>query len=249
MVSSSRTRAAVIAGSLLIAAPSAAQTPDAPASPPPPAGAPAQPPAPPPVVPRPMSQQPMNLQQAGRSAPPQRAPRRGAPTWNKGKRGRAPSPLDGSPIASAPSFIRLDDGVTRVELEVSSRVDVAENKARGRVVYRLRGAQVGERTNQLPLLTGFFSTPVDRMQLVQQGPDVDLVIDLRETSEPIQRLVETPRGIVLQVDFPKSVGFDKRNEKQGPPETTSRDRARRRNATQTLGGSGSNGAPPEDDGN
>jgi hypothetical protein len=234
----------VIAASLLIAAPAAAQTPDAP--PPPPPGAPAQPPAPPPVKARPMSMQPMSMQSAGPGAP-QRGPRRGAPAWNKGKRGRVATPMDGSPIASAPSFIRLDDGATRVELEVSSRVDVAENKARGRVVYRLRGAQVGERTNQLPLLTGFFSTPVDRMQLVQQGPDVDLVIDLREASDPTQRVVETPRGIVLQVDFPRSVSFEKH--KEAVPDTTSRERARRRNSTQTLGGSGSNGQPPDEDSN
>jgi hypothetical protein len=247
MASSSRTRAAVIAGSLLIAAPSAAQTPAAPAAAPP--AAPAQPPAPPPPPPRPMSQQPMNLQSAGRAAPPQRAPRRGAPAWNKGKRGRVAAAFDGLPLASAPSFLRLDDGVTRVELEVSARVDVAENKAQGRIVYRLRGAQVGERTNQLPLPTGFFSTPVDRMQLIQQGPDVDLVIDLREASEPVQRVVETPRGIVLQVDFPKSVGFDRRHDQPPAPDTTSRERARRRSSTQTLGGSGSNGQPPEDDGN
>ena len=240
MASSSRTRVAVIACSLFFAAPTAAQTPDAPAPPAAPGAT-----APPAVNARPMSQQPMSLQSAGPPAAA-RAQRRGAPAWNKGKRARTVSPTNGSPIATAPSFLRLDDGVTRVELEVSSRVDIAENKAQGRIVYRLKGAQVGERTNQLPLLTGFFSTPVDRMQLVQQGPDVDLVIDLREVSEPTQHVVETPRGIVLQVDFPRSTGFEKRHDPQ-TPDTTSRERARRRTSTQTLGGRGSNGLPSEQD--
>lgn len=242
MASSSRTRAVVISSSLLMAAPAFAQ-PTVPT-------APTAPPAPP-VTARPMSMQPGSQQQAGTPAAP-RAQKRGAPAWNKGKRARVERSVprgDGSPIATAPSFLRLDDGVTRVELEVSSRVDVAENKARGRVVYRLRGAQVGERTNQLPLLTGFFSTPVDRMQLVQQGTDVDLVIDLREASEPTLRVVETPRGIVLQVDFPRSTGFEKRSEQTQGSDPTSRERARRRTSAQTLGGSGSNGLPPDEESN
>ena len=167
--------------------------------------------------------------------PPPRAGRRIPRAWHKGKPDRAETPLNGSPLAGAPSFVRLDDGATRIVLEVSSRVDVTENRAQGRVVYRLKGAQVGERTNQLPLLTGFFSTPVERMQLVQQGPDVDLIIDLREASEPVQRVVETPRGIVLQIDLPRSMSFEKHGEQA--PDTTSRDRAHKRNATQTIHGS------------
>ena len=257
MASSSRTRAAVLASGLLMAAPAAAQTPDAPAPAAPqaapapaPAGAdaPAQPPAPPPVKARPMSMQPMSMQQsASGPAPAPRRAGRGVPrAWKRGQRGAPELVLNGSPLATAPSFNRLEDGATRIALEVSSRVEVAENKAQGRIVYRLKGAQVGERTNQLPLLTGFFTTPVERMQLVQQGPDVDLVIDLREASEPVQRIVETPRGIVLQIDFPRSVSFEKKGA-EPVADTTSRDRAKRRNATQTIRGAAEK-SPSEDDG-
>jgi hypothetical protein len=66
-----------------------------------------------------------------------------------------------------------------------------------------------QRTNELPLITAYFNTPVERVQMVQEGPDVDVVISLRETTEVTSRVIETPRGIVLWVDFPKSASFDR----------------------------------------
>ena len=114
------------------------------------------------------------------------------------------APPAGTPIASAPEFSRFEDGTSRIWVEVSRKVDVTESKPQGRLVYRLRGTAVVQRTNQLPLLTGFFSTPVERAQLVANGPDVDLVIDLREPSASAYHVIETPRGMVLRVDFPKA---------------------------------------------
>src|SRR5207247_1207599 len=70
-------------------------------------------------------------------------------------------------------------------------------------VYRLKGASAPTRTNRLPLLTGFFATPVDRVELIEQGDGVDLAIDLREALDPHYEVIETPRGMVLQVDFPR----------------------------------------------
>ncbi len=119
----------------------------------------------------------------------------------RGRAVKAPS-FDG-PIASSPSFRMLEGGVTRIFIEVSRKVEVSENKAKGRVVYRLKGAHAPTRTNRLPLLTGFFVTPVDRVELVEQGDGIDLVIDLREALEPRYEVIESPRGIVLQVDFPR----------------------------------------------
>ncbi|APR81068.1 Hypothetical protein A7982_06415 [Minicystis rosea] len=141
--------------------------------------------------------------------------------------------MAGAAIVGAPTFHRLDDGSTRISVEVDRKTDVAESRAQGRLVYRIRAAFVAERVNRLPLVTGYFATPVDRAQLTQDGPDVDLVIDLREGTTPAHRVVETPRGIVLQVDFPRVASADKAFE---APKDSSRERARRRSSTQTLGG-------------
>ena len=128
------------------------------------------------------------------------------------KKGQIAPIAEGTPVAWFPGFLRLQNGGTRVFLEVSKRVDVSETRTDGRIVFRLKGAAAPDRTNRLPLLTGWIATPVDRVQLVEAGSDTDLVIELREKVEFVQRIVETPRGIVLQVDFPPSVRAAKERE-------------------------------------
>jgi hypothetical protein len=237
MASSPRARAAVIATGILLAAPSA-QAQD---TPPPPKVEAGKADPPPPPKPRPLSAQPpQKLTEPPPPPPPVEARPRGKrpppaaaapkPRWRKGKQLPA---LEGLPVANAPAFFRLDDGSTRVSVECEAKVDISEHHAQGRLVYRLKGARVMQRTNQLPLLTGWFATPVERAQLVQNGPDVDLVIELREATTPVFRAVETPRGIVLQADFPKTVAAAERAANR--PESTSHDRAVRRSTTQTLG--------------
>jgi hypothetical protein len=146
----------------------------------------------------------------------------------------------GTPIASFPGFARLDDGKSRIFVEVSNKVEVVEKHGPARLVYRLRGVAVMQRTNELPLITGYFNTPVERVQLVQAGPDVDVVIDLRETTDVKSHVIETPRGMVLWVDFPKSVGFGRDD---AAPEAGDRPAAKRTNTTQRLGSP----APPSED--
>jgi hypothetical protein len=156
----------------------------------------------------------------------------------RGKRvADAPLPPPGTPIASSPGFSRLEDGTSRIWIEVSRKVDVVETKGPSHVVYRLRGAAVVQRTNQLPLLTGFFSTPVERVQLVPQGPDLDLIVDLREASELAYRVVETPRGMVLQIDFPRSqTAVREETIRDDNTSEPARPRATRQRRTQKLGG-------------
>ena len=236
MASSSRARAVVIASGILIASPAAAQSSD---TPPPPPAAQEKPPAPPPPPPaRPMSMQPS----AAQSPPPRRAPKQKA-ALRKGK-GKNAAPRDrNTPIAGGAAFFRLDDGSTRVSVEVSEKVDVAESRAQGRLVYRLKGVFIPERTNQLPLMTGYFATPVDRAQLVQDGADIELVIDLRDTTTPTYRVVETPRGMVLQVDFPKVAAAERSFE---APQEQGRERAKRRQHTQSLGTDHAEGGSGDD---
>jgi hypothetical protein len=106
----------------------------------------------------------------------------------------------------------LDDGKSRVFVEVSQKVGVIEQKARGRVIYKLKGAIVPAKNSLRPLPTGFFPTPVGQIELVTQDDGAALIIDLREAVEPSHRVIETPRGITLQVDFPAISRSSSKNE-------------------------------------
>lgn len=107
------------------------------------------------------------------------------------------------PIASFPAFQMLANGVSRVSVEISEKVEVTEHQAAGRLTYRLKGVSVPTRTNRLPLETMFFQSPVSRVQLVEQEEaDLDLVIELSQPSTPTYKLVDTEGGVLLQVDFP-----------------------------------------------
>ena len=135
------------------------------------------------------------------AAAPAKAPSRA----RRRQKTTAPALAHSTPIATYPSFRLLDDGSTRVTVEVTHKVAVTEHKARGRVVYSLAGAAVPGSNTRLALPTGFFRTPVERIEVVGQTGGADLVIELREALEPTYRVLETPRGsMVLQVDFPRS---------------------------------------------
>jgi hypothetical protein len=213
-------------------------TEDAPA--PPPSAAPPPPPPPPPSVqaPPPLPPPALPLTAGQKTKPGKRAP-----FVPKGKRPKVEPLPPGTPIASSPSFSRREDGTSRIWMEVSSKVDVAETRYRGRASYRLRGAAMIQHNSHLALPTNFFTTPIDRIQLVQVGTDLDLVIDLREDVTPVYRVVETPRGMVLQVDLPKSIAFqreDNNKPDQGRPSA--------RRATQTTSlGTDRQGEPPQSD--
>jgi hypothetical protein len=166
------------------------------APPPPPVAEPLPPPPPPPP--------PVEARGRRGKRPPPPPPR---PVGRREKRPAVDPIPQGTPLASSPSFSRRDDGTSRIWMEVSSKVEVLESRYRGRTVYRLRGAALILGTSRLPLQTAYFNTPVDRIQLVPMGPDLDLVLELREDVTPAYRVVETPRGMVLQIDMPRSATF------------------------------------------
>ena len=123
----------------------------------------------------------------------------------KGKKARKRDPK--AAVASSPGFQVLSGGVSRVWVEISEKVTITEHKAEGRITYRMKGVSVPTRTNRLPLETMFFQTPVGRVLLSElDDGDVDLVIELRQPSTPTYKLVETERGVTLQVDFPAPAG-------------------------------------------
>ncbi len=143
-----------------------------------------------------------------------RAPQRRPPQGRRQARPRAARKAKRSaatiapntPIATYPAFRLLEDGTTRISVEVSRKVAVTEHKAQGRAVYSLAGVAASGNNTLLPLPTGFFRTPVDRVELVEQNGGADLVIELREAVQPIYRVLDTPRGIVIQVDLPRPAG-------------------------------------------
>ena len=144
----------------------------------------------------------------------------------------ASRPVTG-PVATYPGFRMLPDGGSRVFVSVSKKVPITEHKAQGRVVYRMRGVQAPIRTNRLPLLTSFFPTPVGRIQLVEQGTDLDLVIELRAPSEAKHQLLGADGGLLLQVDFPKAENLGVAPPVSAAPE---KPRAKRTTDTTSLGG-------------
>lgn len=183
-----------------------------PSPPSPPPSAPAAP-APTPATAPPIDQPPIAPPVAPPGAAPaeNRAPRgvRGPAkkraTTAKTPRGKRPSrAMRLGPVATFPGFRMLEGGGSRVFVKLSGRVTVEEHKARGQVIYRLKGADVPTATNRLPLITSFFATPVALVQLVPQGDDVDLVIELRQDSSAQYRIEEQRDGVVLVVDFPRS---------------------------------------------
>jgi hypothetical protein len=118
---------------------------------------------------------------------------------------REPSRPD-VPIVGSPGFYRLENGRTRVALEISAKVDIVERRGDAQLVFLIRGAEVVEPVNSLPLRTEYFSTPVARIQLLQVGPDAELLVDLRQAVEDTREVVDTPRGILLRIDFPTYTG-------------------------------------------
>ena len=217
------------------AAPNPETTPP-PAPPPPAAAPPAEPPPPHAHAPRAVASR-------TRRAPPRgkHAIAMGATPPNPRSRLIAPPvPVvpPGTPIAGAPIFSRLPDGTSRISVEVSHRVDVVESRLPAHASYRLRGAMVLTPTNELALPTEWFATPVTRVQLVPEGPDLVLRVDLREDLAPVYRVVDTPRGIVLEVDLPRGAAPDPGQPAPEEPPV----RRHRARTTQTLGRSG----PPEE---
>lgn len=158
----------------------------------------------------------MQIQPLGASPAPDRpaarapkaTPKRPAAVVHQKPRAPKKKPKKGAhavdgPIATFPAFRMMEGGGSRVFVGVNRKVTVTEHKAQGQIVYRLQGVSVSSRTNQLPLDTSFFATPVSRVRLLPQGEDLDLVIELRKAVDVQYKLEEQRDGVVLSVDFPK----------------------------------------------
>jgi len=104
-------------------------------------------------------------------------------------------------VATLPAFRMLPGGCSRVFLEMRGDVSVAENRAPGRLTYRISNVEVPERTNRFDLPTEHFATPVGRVQLLPVEGGAELVIELRAPAKSKATLRHSRRGMVLNVDF------------------------------------------------
>ena len=166
---------------------------------PPAAPAPAAAAKPPPLPPAGKGNVAAPSAKASKAAHAKAAPKAG----KKHKKGAKDAALTGAPIVTYPGFRMLDGGGSRVLVALSKKVNVTETKAAGKLTYRIQGVQVPTYNNQRPLVTTFFSTPVSRAELVPRDSDVDLVIDVKDSTGVVFRVVESDKGAELQVDFPK----------------------------------------------
>lgn len=137
------------------------------------------------------------------------------------------------PVCSSPTFQVLPNGTTRITLTVDGKVPIdedssapAEAKAKKappkpakdakaakaeasappvafRRTYRVKGAQQPVRTSRMALPTTFFETSVERVQLVDDGADVLLVVELRQAANVIKKVTERETGVVLTLEVPK----------------------------------------------
>jgi hypothetical protein len=108
------------------------------------------------------------------------------------------------PLAVLPGFEELDDGSTRLFVDLSAPAAYETKAAKGTLTYVLKEAQVAKRNNCNPLVTIFFNTPVTRAQLVPHGRDLWFVVDVRAPAEPSVSVdAKNGGGATLSIRFPK----------------------------------------------
>lgn len=97
---------------------------------------------------------------------------------------RTPPPAPGSADATMSGFERLDDGSSRLFVELTKPVTFETRKTRNAVTYVLKNTHVSRANNRNPLVTVHFKTPVTSARLVPHGKDLWFVIHLRTAVEP-----------------------------------------------------------------
>jgi len=126
--------------------------------------------------------------------------RAGSPTRRRTPAGRARAD---AAVATFPGFRLLPDGKSRIYVELTKAVSVEERRAAAVLVYVIRDARVPVRNNRNALITTHFPTPVGRARLLSAGPDVELLIDLRQAASATHKVVAGENGGArLEVDFP-----------------------------------------------
>jgi hypothetical protein len=101
------------------------------------------------------------------------------------------------PIATYPGFRMLPGGRSEVWLRVSQPVAVTCKRADSKLTCFMPGVQVGVRNNTNPLVTSHFNSPISRAQLRPVRGGAKLVVELRESVEPLHTTAPEPGGTML----------------------------------------------------
>jgi hypothetical protein len=110
----------------------------------------------------------------------------------------------GAPIATLPGFEQLPDGGSRLFVDLSTQVQVEEQRGASSITYVLKGAQITHRNNANALVTVHFNTPVFKARLVPKGDDLLFVVDLRDPkAQATYKMSPKGQGAILTVDFPR----------------------------------------------
>jgi hypothetical protein len=101
-------------------------------------------------------------------------------------------------------FEKLEDGSSRLFVELTKPVTFETRKTRNLVTYVLKNTHVSRANNRNPLVTVHFKTPVTSARLVAHGHDLWFVIHLRADVEPTASMERANGGMsVLRVTFAK----------------------------------------------
>ncbi len=143
---------------------------------------------------------------------PTKAPKSGEAATNDSSVGPSVEGTNGRPRLAAlagvdatmTGFETRPDGSTRLFVELTEPVAYETKVGHSSVVYVLKGARVGRRNNQNPLVTTHFNTPMTSARLTPRGRDLWLVVDLRAKVQPVSGMDASDGGAaLLHIDFPK----------------------------------------------
>lgn len=95
-------------------------------------------------------------------------------------------------------FERLDAG-SRVFVQLSAAVEPEVAVANDKVVVTLPHTAVQIRNNRRKLITRFFKTPVDEVEIHRKGKTVQVVLELRWPAEPTWKIEPGANGYQLLV--------------------------------------------------
>jgi hypothetical protein len=130
----------------------------------------------------------------------------------------------GEALATFTGFEMLADGGSRLFVQLNKAVEVEQTKdvavaprararkgkaarpaaATNRLVFILKGAELGRSNDSNSLETVHFNTPVLRARLVPAGKDLRLVVVLRADATPtLKSVAAKDNGSIVQIDFPQ----------------------------------------------
>lgn len=104
-------------------------------------------------------------------------------------------------VATFIGFRQLGAGRTLVYVELSKEVEPTLSVQGKTLEYTFPGTRVTLRNNRRPLLARHFESVVHSAQLVPQGKDLKLVIQLRQETKPASRTVRQARGATFEVEL------------------------------------------------